>query len=81
MQQFLRGKAIRVKYFECLFVALGIPHVPYFHMWSARLYSIFPLYLIKDTFSKKSYRIKSVFDFLCNIFLKYVSFQEEFSQV
>ena len=41
-------------------------HAPYFHLWSARLYDIFPNYLIKGTiFGKESYWTKNVcFDFL-----------------
>ena len=36
---------------------------PYFHMWSARLYSIFPHYLVNGTIFDKFLNIKCVFLF------------------
>ena len=46
----------------CVFVALGIQHAPYCHLWPAPFYSIFPHYLIKSTIlEKKLLNTKRVF--------------------
>jgi hypothetical protein len=48
------GDAINITYSACVSVALVIRHAPYCHLWPARLYDIFPHYLIKGTiFGKK----------------------------
>jgi len=51
-------------------------HVPYSHLWSDRLYSIFPHYLMKGTiFEKQLLNIKCVcVGFLCKFCLKHFSF-------
>jgi hypothetical protein len=50
-------KAINVTYSECVLVAFviqhGNAHASYCHLWPSRLYSIFPLYLIKGTIFEK----------------------------
>jgi hypothetical protein len=57
-------------------------HAPYFHLWPARLCSIFSYYLTKGTiFGKMFIEHKMYFDFLCNICLKLFSFEEEVSKM
>jgi hypothetical protein len=50
-------------YSECVFVALGIQHaMSIFHLWSVRLYHIFPHYLINGAICRKKFlNIKRVF--------------------
>ena len=43
-----RGVSVSITYNEYVFVALGIHH-----LWPVQLYSIFPHYLINNTFKKK----------------------------
>jgi len=51
---FCHGKAISITYSECVFVASGSQHAPYFHLWPARFYNILPHYLINgEIFEKK----------------------------
>jgi hypothetical protein len=63
------GKAISITYCQCVFSALGIhpacnAHAPYCHLWLARLYNVFPHYLIKGSiFGEKIIDHKSVFWF------------------
>jgi hypothetical protein len=44
----------------CVFFSLRYTacnsHEPYCHIWPARIYNIFPLYLTKERFSTRSYR-------------------------
>ena len=48
-------------------------HAPYCHLHSARIYNIFPHYLINGTIFEKGQWIQNAcFDFLYNFFLKYV---------
>jgi hypothetical protein len=50
------GKAINITYFECvcnLCYPTCTAHLPYCHLWPARLYKIFPHYLINGTIKKK----------------------------
>ena len=52
-------KAIRLTYFEFVFLALRYPacnsHAHYFHLWSVRFYGLFKHYLIKERiFEKKN---------------------------
>ena len=67
MYHFCRGKATRVKYSECVFVALGIQHaIPmrHCHLWPLRLYNIFFFHIILKNgmvFEKKLLNIKHVF--------------------
>ena len=43
------GKTINITHSECVFAAFVIyTHTLYCHFWPARLYSIFPHYLIND---------------------------------
>jgi hypothetical protein len=59
---FYRGKAIIIKYSDCVFVAIGIQHAK---RVSVRFYSIFSHYLIiGTTFEKKILNVKCVFHFL-----------------
>jgi hypothetical protein len=48
-------------------------HAPYYHLWLAPLYNIFPHFLTNGTiFEKKSYWLQNVcFDFLYNVCLKH----------
>jgi len=50
-----------ITYSNFVFVVLGIHHAPYFHMWSVRLYGIFPRYLINDTFFPKEVSEHKIF--------------------
>ena len=65
------GKAVVITYCECVF-RLSYPacnaYAPYCHLWPARLYGIFPHYLINGTiFEKKVTGHKMMsFDFLYN---------------
>jgi len=57
-------------------------HAPSCHLLSARLYSIPPHYLIKDMIVQtKVIEHKMCFNFLYKFFLRYPSFQEEFSKI
>jgi hypothetical protein len=50
------GKTISITYFESVFVALGIQMqsaCSYCHMWNARMYNIFPHYLIDSKIFEK----------------------------
>jgi len=49
-------------------------HAPHCHRWPARLYYMFPHYLIKDTIFKKKVTENECFDFLCSFCLKHFSF-------
>ena len=67
------GKPISITYSGCVFVALDIQHAnahaPYCHLWPARLYNIFPHYLINGNIfgGEKSYWTYNVcFDCLCS---------------
>ena len=66
------GKAMRLTHFECV-CSLRYPvcnaHAPHCHLWSVRLYKIFPHYIIMKRFSKKMLlNIKCAFPFpqLCS---------------
>jgi hypothetical protein len=54
------GQARIIRYFECVFVALGIPacnaYAPFFNLCPVRLYDIFPHYLINNIIFEKSFR-------------------------
>jgi len=62
------GKAVSITQRECVCVCVCVyslrypasnAHVPYYHLWPAPLYNIFPHYLIYCTiFGKKSYQHK-----------------------
>jgi len=66
------GKAIRISYSECAFVALGIQ--PAMRMRHTGLYNIFPRYLIKDMlFERKLLNIK------CMVFSPLQILSETFS--
>ena len=60
------GQTLIITYSECVFVALGYPefnvHASYCHLWPARLYNIFPHYLMnEEIFEKQLLDIKYVF--------------------
>jgi hypothetical protein len=79
------GKAISNTFWECV-CSVRYPacsaHDPYCHLWPARIYSIFPHYLINGTvFKKISLNTKRVFDFLYNFCLKHFSFSEEVNEI
>jgi len=64
---------------ECVFVALGIQHAPYCHLWPVWLYHIFLHYLANGTIfggwgEKKLSDMKMCFDFLLQLYLKHFSF-------
>ena len=68
------GKATSITYCECVCGAYPAcnAHAPYFHLWPAPLYNIFPYYLINGTiFGKKKMLL---FDLLYNFGLKNFSF-------
>jgi hypothetical protein len=78
-----RGKARSITCFECV-CSLTYPacnaHAPYLHLWPARIYNIFPRYLINGTiFRKRVIEHKMCFDFPWNFRLKVFSFKEQFS--
>jgi hypothetical protein len=53
-------------------------NIAYLHLWSVRLYHIFPQHVIKVRMSeKKVIEHKMCCDYLYKIFLKYFSFEEE----
>jgi hypothetical protein len=58
-------KARSITYAECVFVALFIEHEihtrKYSHLWPARLYGIFPHYLINGMIFEKKNKIKCGF--------------------
>jgi len=54
--------------------------LPHCHMWSARLYSNFPHYLMNGTIFGKLFNIKCASSFALQICLKHFSFWEEFSE-
>ena len=65
------GKAINIVHSECVFVPLFAQHkctCTYWHLWPARLYSIFPRYLTNGTiFGKEVFEHKMcVLIFLTN---------------
>jgi hypothetical protein len=51
------GQASSITYFNCVFVGLGIPaynvHAPFFNLCPARMYNIFPHYLINNKIFEK----------------------------
>jgi hypothetical protein len=84
---FLQWKSNKYYIFWVCAYSLRYPacnaHAPYCHLWSVRLYYIFPHYLINGRISKKkSYWVQNVcFDFLYNFLLKHFSFYEELCEV
>ena len=57
-------------------------HAPYSHLWPARFYIIFPLYLISGRiFEKKFWTWNKCFDFPYNFCLKHFEFCEEYSEI
>ena len=86
-----RGKAIIIKYFECMFVALGIQHA----IWISRiiLSSVaYPALLYFSTFFHKRHDFRGggewnllnqneCFDFLFKLCLTHFPFQEEFIEI
>ena len=60
------GKAVCIKYSECVYVALAIEHAKhvrrtYYHLCLVRLYHIFPHYLINGKiFVKKKFIVHKV---------------------
>ena len=62
----------KIQYFEFMFLALGIQHAPYCHVWPVCLYRIFPHYIMKGKIKKKIFNIQWEFCFsvhLCLIHL------------
>jgi hypothetical protein len=55
------GRAVSITYSECISVALVIPacnaHAPYCHLWPARIYNIYPYYLINGKIFKKKKKV------------------------
>jgi len=79
VQPLLLWKSIECYIFWVRVYSLGHPscnsHVPYCHLWPARLYCVSPHYFIKGTiFEKASSTIKMCSDFRYNFGLKYISF-------
>jgi len=59
-----------ITYCECVFVALGIQHAPYCHLWPAPLYNSFSNYLINCTITKEFTERVSIFSvFLSELYL------------
>jgi hypothetical protein len=75
-----RGRAVSMAYSEYVSRSHRYPacnaHAPYCHLCPAPLYHIFPHYLVNGTIfeKKKVIEHKTCFDFLCNFYLKQVSF-------
>ena len=68
--RFCRGKAIRISYYECMYVDLITQHATRMrHITllsvACPLYNIFPHYLIKTRFSKEKKRKKKLLDVKC----------------
>ena len=68
LNRLCRGKAISIRYSECVFVALVIQHAKsmrllYCHLWPVRLHNRFCHYLLNGTIflKKMSLNIKRVF--------------------
>jgi hypothetical protein len=76
------GKAISITYSGCVSVALGNTasnaHPPYCHPWPARLYNIFPHYLINGTiFEKKVTEHKTCVLIFCTTYVWNISHSKQ----